>query len=156
MNLRDPVIYRILRASHHRTGDDWCIYPMYDWAHGQSDSIERITHSLCTLEFEDHRPLYDWFLDQLEISSATAQQIEFARLNLSLHDAEQAQAAAPGRPDGHRLRAGTTRACRRCPACADADITPEAIRDLLRHDRRGQGDSLVDVACSSHCDAART
>jgi len=81
VNMRDPVMYRILRATHHRTGDTWCIYPMYDWAHGQSDSIERITHSICTLEFEDHRPLYDWFLDALEIYHP--RQIEFARLNLS-------------------------------------------------------------------------
>ena len=81
VNMRDPVIYRILHATHHRTGDDWCIYPMYDFAHGQSDSIEGITHSLCTLEFEDHRPLYDWFLDALEIHHP--RQIEFARLNLS-------------------------------------------------------------------------
>ena len=81
MNLRDPVIYRILHASHHRTGDKWCIYPMYDWAHGLEDSIERITHSLCTLEFEDHRPLYDWYLEQLGIYHC--QQIEFARLNLN-------------------------------------------------------------------------
>ncbi len=62
-NLRDPVMYRILHAQHHRTGDKWCIYPMYDWAHGQSDSIEKITHSICTLEFENHRPLYDWFIE---------------------------------------------------------------------------------------------
>jgi len=81
MNMRDPVMYRILRATHHRTGDEWCIYPTYDWAHGQSDSIEGITHSLCSLEFEDHRPLYDWFLDQLEVHHP--RQIEFARLNLS-------------------------------------------------------------------------
>ncbi len=81
MNMRDPVLYRILHAEHHRTGDAWCIYPMYDWAHGQSDSIEGITHSICTLEFEDHRPLYDWFIDQLGIYHP--QQIEFARLNLT-------------------------------------------------------------------------
>jgi glutaminyl-tRNA synthetase len=81
LNLRDPVLYRILHESHHRTGDKWCIYPMYDFAHGQSDSIEGITHSLCTLEFQDHRPLYDWFLDELEIYHP--QQIEFARLNLT-------------------------------------------------------------------------
>ena len=81
MNMRDPVIYRILHAHHHRTGNDWCIYPMYDWAHGLEDSIENITHSLCTLEFQDHRPIYDWFLDQLEVYHP--QQIEFARLNLS-------------------------------------------------------------------------
>jgi glutaminyl-tRNA synthetase len=80
-NLRDPVMYRILHASHHRTGDKWCIYPMYDFTHGQSDSIERITHSICTLEFENNRPLYDWYLDQLGIYHP--QQIEFARLNLT-------------------------------------------------------------------------
>lgn len=81
MNMRDPVIYRILHANHHRTGDKWCIYPMYDWAHGLEDSIEGVTHSLCSLEFEDHRPLYDWYLDKLEVYHP--QQIEFARLNLS-------------------------------------------------------------------------
>jgi glutaminyl-tRNA synthetase len=81
MNLRDPIMYRIRHAHHHRTGDKWCIYPMYDWAHGQSDSIEGITHSICTLEFENHRPLYDWFIDQLGIHHP--QQIEFARLNLN-------------------------------------------------------------------------
>ncbi len=81
MNLRDPVMYRILHATHHRTGDKWCIYPMYDFAHGQSDSIEGITHSLCSLEYEDHRPLYNWFLDELEIYHP--RQIEFGRFNLS-------------------------------------------------------------------------
>ena len=81
MNMRDPVIYRILHAKHHRTGDNWCIYPMYDWAHGLEDSMEGITHSLCSLEFEDHRPLYDWYLDKLDVYHP--QQIEFARLNLS-------------------------------------------------------------------------
>ena len=81
MNMRDPVIYRILHAHHHRTKDEWCIYPMYDWAHGLEDSIEGVTHSLCSLEFEDHRPLYDWYLDQL--GAYHPQQIEFARLNLS-------------------------------------------------------------------------
>jgi glutaminyl-tRNA synthetase len=81
LNLRDPVMYRILFASHHRTGDKWCLYPTYDWAHGQSDAIESITHSICTLEFEDHRPLYDWFIRALEIHHP--RQIEFARLNLT-------------------------------------------------------------------------
>lgn len=81
LNLRDPVMYRILRAHHHRTGDKWCIYPMYDWAHGQSDSVEHITHSICTLEFENHRPLYDWYCENLKIYHP--RQIEFARLNLS-------------------------------------------------------------------------
>lgn len=81
MNMRDPVMYRIIKASHHNTGDKWCIYPTYDWAHGLEDSIEGITHSICTLEFENHRPLYDWFIDQLGIYHP--QQIEFARLNLT-------------------------------------------------------------------------
>ncbi len=81
LNMRDPVVYRVLHASHHNTGDKWCIYPMYDWAHGLEDSIERITHSLCTLEFENHRPLYDWFL--IQIGVYRPQQIEFARLNLT-------------------------------------------------------------------------
>jgi len=81
INMRDPVMYRILHATHHRTGEAWCIYPMYDWTHGQSDSIERITHSICTLEFENHRPLYDWYIENLGIYHP--QQIEFARLNLS-------------------------------------------------------------------------
>lgn len=81
INLRDPAMYRILHATHHRTGDDWCIYPMYDFAHGQSDSIERVTHSLCSLEYEDHRPLYDWFVRELGLYAP--RQLEFARLNLS-------------------------------------------------------------------------
>jgi glutaminyl-tRNA synthetase len=82
LNMRDPVMYRILKASHHRTGDQWCIYPMYDFTHCVSDAIEGITHSICTLEFEDHRPLYDWFLDELR-TPCHPQQIEFARLNLT-------------------------------------------------------------------------
>jgi glutaminyl-tRNA synthetase len=81
LNMRDPVMYRILHAEHHRTGNKWCIYPMYDWTHGESDSIERITHSICTLEFENHRPLYDWYVQELGIYAP--QQIEFARLNLT-------------------------------------------------------------------------
>ena len=81
LNMRDPVMYRILHAKHHRTGNEWCIYPMYDWAHGLEDSIEKITHSICTLEFEDHRPLYDWYLNSLKVYHP--QQIEFARLNLN-------------------------------------------------------------------------
>src|SRR5206468_5709532 len=81
LNMRDPILYRILHAVHPRTSDAWCIYPTYDWAHGQSDSIEGITHSICTLEFENHRPLYDWYLDQLGIHHP--RQIEFLRLNLT-------------------------------------------------------------------------
>src|SRR5207248_3777736 len=87
MNLRDPVMYRIRHAHHHRTGDAWCIYPTYDWAHGTSDCIEGVTHSLCTLEFEDHRPLYDWFNERVAeagfFKPPLAKQIEFARLNLT-------------------------------------------------------------------------
>ena len=82
LNMRDPLMYRIKHAHHHRTGDAWCIYPTYDYAHGLSDAIEGVTHSICTLEFEDHRPLYDWFLDALELPHRP-QQIEFARLNLT-------------------------------------------------------------------------
>ncbi len=82
MNLRDPLLYRIVHASHPRSGDKWCIYPLYDWAHGQCDALEGVTHSICTLEFEDHRPLYDHFIDVLELPQHP-QQIEFARLNLS-------------------------------------------------------------------------
>jgi glutaminyl-tRNA synthetase len=83
MHMRDPVMYRIIHAGHHRTGDKWCIYPMYDWAHGESDYIEGITHSICTLEFEVHRPLYDWFVDQIQESAYRPRQIEFARLNIT-------------------------------------------------------------------------
>ena len=82
VNLRDPILYRILHATHHRTGDAWCIYPIYDFAHGQSDAIEDVTHSLCTLEFVDHRPLYDWVIENLPVPVAP-RQIEFARLNLT-------------------------------------------------------------------------
>src|SRR5437764_3881625 len=81
-NLRDPVMYRILHAAHQHTGDKWCIYPMYDWAHGQSDAIEKVTHSICTLEFVNHRALYHWFIDALKLQPHP-EQIEFARLNLT-------------------------------------------------------------------------
>ena len=94
MHMRDPFMYRIKFAHHHRTGDEWCIYPMYDFAHGQSDSIEGITHSLCSLEFENHRPLYDWYIEQLGIFPS--KQREFARLNLELHHHVQTQIVAVG------------------------------------------------------------
>jgi glutaminyl-tRNA synthetase len=106
LNFRDPVMYRILKAHHHRTGDKWCIYPMYDFAHGQSDSIERITHSICTLEFEDHRPLYDWYIQQLGIYAP--QQIEFDRLSIT-----------------YTSRDGTIRVCPPSPVCGAADIRPK-------------------------------
>ena len=126
MNLRDPPLYRIKRAHHHRTGDDWCIYPMYDFAHGLSDSIEKITHSICTLEFEDHRPLYDWLLESLDVFHP--QQIEFARLNMGytmmskrrlLELVQQAHVSGWDDP-----RMPTLRGMRR------RGYTPEAIRDF--------------------------
>ena len=96
MNLRDPILYRIRHAHHHQTGDKWCIYPIYDFTHGQSDAIEGITHSICTLEFESHRPLYDWFLDNLPVPSKP-RQYEFSRSEPELHHHQQAQAQATGR-----------------------------------------------------------
>ena len=118
INMRDPVLYRIRRAHHHRTGDAWCIYPMYDFAHPPSDALEHITHSLCTLEFEDHRPLYDWLIDNLPVPSRP-RQIEFARLNLTYTRPEQAPSPRAGR--GRAVcRAGTIPACRPSSACAGA------------------------------------
>ena len=147
LNLRDPVMYRILHEAHHRTGDKWSIYPMYDFAHGQSDSVEMITHSLCTLEFQDHRPLYDWFLDELEIYHP--QQIEFARLNLSytvlskrkllrlVNDKHVSGWDDPRMPTISGLR-------RR-------GYTPEAIRDFCDRIGVAKSDSIVDVALLEHC-----
>ena len=126
VNLRDPVLYRIMRAHHHRTGDSWCIYPMYDWAHGQCDSIERVTHSICTLEFENHRPLYDWFIEQLGIFAP--RQIEFARLNITYTVMSKRKLLELVR-DGHVAgwddpRMPTLSGLRR------RGYTPEAIRDF--------------------------
>jgi glutaminyl-tRNA synthetase len=147
MNLRDPVMYRILHATHHRTGDEWCIYPMYDWAHGQSDSIEGITHSLCSLEYEDHRPLYDWFLDQLGIYHP--QQIEFGRVSLS-YTAMSKRRLIQLVQDGHvngwdDPRMPTLSGLRR------RGYTPEAIRDFC--DRIGvpRTNTIVDIALLEHC-----
>src|SRR5579863_10422300 len=126
LNMRDPVMYRILRATHHRTGDTWCIYPMYDFAHGQSDSIERVTHSICTLEFEDHRPLYNWFIQQLGIFPS--QQIEFDRLNLTytlLSKRKLLQLVQEGRVSGwDDPRMPTISGIRR------RGYTPEAVRNF--------------------------
>ena len=147
LNMRDPVMYRILHASHHRTGDQWCIYPMYDWAHGQSDSIEGVTHSICTLEFEDHRPLYDWFLEQLGIFHP--QQIEFARLNLSYTMMSKRRLLAlvqKGIVDGwDDPRMPTISGLRR------RGYTPEAIRDFSERIGVAKRDSIVDVALLEHC-----
>jgi len=147
LNLRDPVIYRILRAEHHRTGNDWCIYPMYDFTHGQSDSIEGITHSICTLEFEDHRPLYDWFLNELQIYHP--RQIEFARLNLSytvmskrklLDLVEQGHVSGWDDP-----RMPTLSGLRR------RGYTPESIRNFCDRIGVAKRDSTVDIALLEHC-----
>jgi glutaminyl-tRNA synthetase len=147
LNLRDPVMYRILHATHHRTGDNWCIYPMYDWAHGQSDSIERVTHSICTLEFEDHRPLYDWFVEQLGIFHP--RQIEFARVNLMytvMSKRKLLQLVEEGHVKGwNDPRMPTISGLRR------RGYTPESIR--LFADRVGISKSTgaVDVALLEDC-----
>ncbi len=147
LNLRDPVMYRILHATHHRTGDKWCIYPTYDWAHGQSDSIEGITHSICTLEFEDHRPLYDWFLDALGIYHP--QQIEFARLNLTytvMSKRKLLRLVEEGHVRGwDDPRMPTISGLRR------RGYTPEAIRDFAERIGVAKRDSVVDIAFLEHC-----
>ena len=147
LNMRDPVIYRILHATHHRTGDKWCIYPMYDFAHGQSDSIEGITHSLCSLEFEDHRPLYDWYLDELEIHHP--QQIEFARLNVShtiVTKRKLIRLVQDGEVNGwDDPRMPTLSGLRR------RGYTPESIRDFCQRIGVAKRDSIVDIALLEHC-----
>ena len=131
-NLRDPVLYRILHAEHHRTGDKWCIYPMYDCTHGQSDSIERITHSICTLEFENHRPLYDWFIDALGILPPAADRVRPAEPDL--HGDEQAEAAGTGAREA-RDAAGTIRGCRRSRH-SPPRLHARGDAGVLRPDRR--------------------
>ncbi len=153
LNLRDPIMYRILHADHHRTADRWCIYPMYDWAHGLEDSIEGITHSICTLEFENHRPLYDWFLDQLTTPDGKPihhpQQIEFARLNLNytvmskrklLTLVQERQVAGWDDP-----RMPTLSGMRR------RGYTPEAIRDFCARVGVAKFDGVNEIALLEHC-----
>ncbi len=146
MNLRDPIMYRIRHAVHHRTGSQWCIYPMYDWAHGQSDSIEGITHSVCTLEFENHRPLYDWFLDQLEIFHP--RQIEFARLNLNytvMSKRKLLQLVEEGFVSGwDDPRMPTLSGLRR------RGYTPEAIRNFSEKVGVAKRDNTIDIALLEH------
>jgi glutaminyl-tRNA synthetase len=146
INMRDPVMYRVLHATHHRTGDRWCIYPTYDFAHGQSDSIEGITHSICTLEFEDHRPLYDWFLDQLGIHHP--QQIEFARLNLTytvLSKRKLLQLVQQNYVSGwDDPRMPTLAGLRR------RGYTPEAIRVFCERIGVAKRNSTVDIAMLEH------
>ncbi len=148
LNMRDPVMYRILRATHHRTGDKWCIYPMYDYAHPLSDAIEGITHSICTLEFEDHRPLYDWFLETLGFEHRP-QQIEFARLNLShtvMSKRKLKQLVDEGYVQGwDDPRMPTISGLRR------RGYTPEAIRDFCTRIGVAKSNSIVDVALLEHC-----
>ena len=147
LNLRDPVMYRIRKATHQRTGDAWCIYPMYDWAHGQSDSIEGVTHSICTLEYEEHRPLYDWYLDQLGVHHP--QQIEFARLNLShtvMSKRKLLELVNAGLVTGwDDPRMPTLAGLRR------RGYTPEAIRDFCERIGVAKADNLVQVALLEHC-----
>jgi len=147
LNMRDPVMYRILHASHHRTGDTWCIYPMYDWAHGQCDSIERVTHSICTLEFADHRPLYNWLLDELGVYHS--RQIEFARLNLTytvMSKRKLLQLVEEGYVKGwDDPRMPTISGLRR------RGYTPESIRTFADRIGVAKSESTVDVASLEDC-----
>jgi glutaminyl-tRNA synthetase len=146
LNMRDPVLYRIKKASHHRTGDEWSIYPTYDWAHGQSDSIEGITHSLCDINFEDHRPLYNWFIENLSIFPS--RQIEFARLNISytvLSKRKLIQLVNTGRVSGwDDPRMPTLSGLRR------RGYSPEAIRNFCDRIGVAKRESMVDIALLEH------
>lgn len=147
LNMRDPVMYRILHAAHHRTGDRWCIYPMYDWAHGLEDSVEKITHSICTQEFEDHRPLYDWFLEELGIHHP--RQIEFARLNLTytvMSKRKLHELVKGGYVSGwDDPRMPTISGLRR------RGYTPEAIRMFCERIGVAKAESTVNVDLLEHC-----
>jgi len=146
LNLRDPVMYRILHATHHRTGDKWCIYPLYDFAHGQSDSLERVTHSMCTLEFQDHRPLYNWFIEQLGIFPS--QQIEFDRLNLTytlLSKRKLLQLVQEGRVSGwDDPRMPTISGIRR------RGYTPESVRNFCASIGVSKTDGSIELAMLEH------
>ncbi len=146
LNMRDPVMYRILHAEHHRTGDKWCIYPMYDYAHGQSDSIEHVTHSMCTLEFEDHRPLYDWFVEQLGIFPS--QQYEFDRLNLTytlLSKRKLLQLVNEKYVSGwDDPRMPTIAGIRR------RGYTPEALRNFCRSIGASKTNGIIELAMLEH------
>ena len=147
LNLRDPVLYRIVKAPHHRTGEKWCIYPMYDFAHGQSDSIENVTHSICTMEFEDHRPLYDWFIEVLGIHHP--QQIEFARLNLShtvLSKRKLANLVSEGYVSGwDDPRMPTLSGLRR------RGYTPQSIKNFCERIGVAKRQNTVEMALLEHC-----
>ena len=146
MNMRDPVMYRILHAEHHRTGNQWCIYPMYDFAHGQSDSIEGITHSMCSLEYENHRPLYDWFLDELEIFHP--QQIEFARLNLT-HTVMSKRKLRKLVEEGH-VSGWTDPRMPTLAAMRRRGYPPAALREFIETIGVAKADSFVEVELLEH------
>ena len=147
INLRDPVLYRILHAAHHRTGDAWCIYPMYDFAHGQSDSIEGVTHSLCSLEYADHRPLYDWLLDALAIYHP--RQIEFARLNLT-YTVMSKRKLRRLVEDGH-VRGWDDPRMPTLGGLRRRGYTPEAVREFARRIGVSKTDSTVEIELLEHC-----
>ncbi len=147
LNMRDSVMYRILRASHHRTGDKWCIYPMYDFTHGQSDSLEGITHSICTLEFEDHRPLYNWYLDQLEIYHP--QQIEFARLNLTYTVLSKRKLIEL--VNGNHVNGWSDPRMPTISGLRRRGYTPEAIRNFCERIGLAKNDSTIDLALLEFC-----
>jgi glutaminyl-tRNA synthetase len=148
LNMRDPVMYRVLHQSHHRTGDDWCIYPMYDFAHGYEDAIEGVTHSICTLEFEDHRPLYDWFIENVPVPSRP-RQYEFARLNLTytvMSKRKLLELVSKGVVKGwDDPRMPTVSGLRR------RGFTPSSIRSFCRKIGVSRANSLVDVELLHHC-----
>ena len=147
INMRDPVIHRIMHAEHHRTGKKWCIYPMYDFAHCISDSIERITHSICTLEFEDHRPLYDWFLDELGVYHP--QQIEFARLNIS--HTVLSKRKLIGLVEGGYVNGWDDPRMPTIAGLRRRGYTPESIRNFCDRIGVAKRGSLVDIALLEHC-----
>ena len=147
LNMRDPVIYRILHADHHRTGNTWCIYPMYDWAHGLEDSIEGITHSICTLEFEDHRPLYDWFLDQLGVYHP--QQIEFARLNLNY--TIMSKRKLKRLVDEHHVAGWDDPRMPTISGLRRRGYTPESIREFATRIGVAKRDGVIEIALLDHC-----
>ncbi|MDD2912791.1 MAG: glutamine--tRNA ligase/YqeY domain fusion protein [Candidatus Bipolaricaulis anaerobius] len=147
LNMRDPVLYRILHARHHRTGDTWCIYPSYDWAHGQSDSIEGITHSICTLEFENHRPLYDWFLDQLGVHHP--RQIEFARLNLT-YTVMSKRLLLRLVQEGH-VRGWDDPRMPTLAGIRRRGYTREAIADFVRRIGVSKAESIREIELLEHC-----
>ncbi|MBI3263866.1 MAG: glutamine--tRNA ligase/YqeY domain fusion protein [Acidobacteria bacterium] len=148
INMRDPTLYRILKVPHHRSGDTWCIYPMYDYAHPISDALERITHSLCTLEFEDHRPLYDWTLDQLDVPSHP-QQIEFARLNVSYTVLSKRRLLEL--VEGHDVSGWDDPRMPTLVGLRRRGYTPGSIRDFCRRIGVAKKESVVDVAMLEHC-----